>query len=568
MMTIINRLFAFFASIICAVSGLLGAPDAEKITARQYEIPGSASCEVGNGRVSVHDPSIVQSQDGTFYVFGSHGAAAKSNDLVNWSNVACGIMDSNSMLVPEGETLRSVLAEPLAWTDAFQQLYEYSESDWQTNIWASDVIYNKAMGKYCYYASTSVWGTTCSVIWLATSDNVEGPYEYQKSIVYSGFDNRTRKNSLARITPMHYSFTNISSLLDSGDLYIKDVLNADWFDENGYYHSGRYPNAIDPTLFYDESNNLWMVYGSFSAGIFVMPMVEETGLPDYEYMKNHDDYDIYFGKQITKTNADNEGTGEGPYITYDSESGYYYLYLTYSGLNALGGYNIREYRSENPDGPYLDAAGNNALDDFNTGVKLFGNYKFDCLDTSYLAGGHSSSIVTEDGKMFQVYHTRFNYGNEGHQVRVHQMARTQNGWAVVLPFEYTGETINESGYTTEEICGEYEFIAHGTISNSCTDWEDVENIIAPTQTITLNADGTITGLEVYESEKSNTAVSSREVSGSWKAVDDTAYASFVIDGVTYEGVFCVQKNESKDKTEKLVFSAVGDNNECIWGVKK
>lgn len=567
-MIILNRLFACFASIICAVSGLLGAPDAEKATANQYEIPGSASCEVGNGRVSVHDPSVVQAENGAFYVVGSHGAAAKSDDLISWSNVACGISDSNSMLVPEGETLRSAFAEPLAWTDAYQQLYGYQESDWQTNIWASDVIYNKAMGKYCYYASSSVWGTPHSVIWFAVSDNIEGPYEYRNSVVYSGFNNHTRKNSLARVNALHYSFTNISSLLDNGDLYIKDVLDADWFDVNGYYDCGRYPNAIDPTLFYDEDGKLWMVYGSFSAGIFVMPMVEETGLPDYKYMKKHDGYDIYFGKQITKTNAENEGTGEGPYITYDSESGYYYLYLTYYGLNALGGYNIREYRSENPDGPYLDAAGNNALDEFNTGVKLFGNYKFDCLDTAYLAGGHSSSLVTEDGKMFQVYHTRFNYGHEGHEVRVHQMARTQNGWAVILPFEYTGETINESGYTAEEICGEYEFIAHGTISNSCADWADVENIIAPTQSITLNADGTVTGLKVYESERGNTAVSSREVSGSWKAVDGTAYASFVIDGVTYEGVFCIQKDESKEKTEKLVFSAVGSNNECIWGVKK
>lgn len=73
-------------------------------------------------------------------------------------------------------------------------------------------------------------GTTCSVIRLATSDNTEGPYEYQKSIVYSGFDKHTQKNDCSRVTPLHYSFTNISSLLHDGDLYIKDVLNADWAD--------------------------------------------------------------------------------------------------------------------------------------------------------------------------------------------------------------------------------------------------------------------------------------------------------------------------------------------------
>ena len=32
--------------------------------------------------VSVHDPSIIRAEDGTFYIFGSHMAAAKSDDLI------------------------------------------------------------------------------------------------------------------------------------------------------------------------------------------------------------------------------------------------------------------------------------------------------------------------------------------------------------------------------------------------------------------------------------------------------------------------------------------------------
>ena len=38
-------------------------------------------------RVGVHDPSIVWDNAGTYYVFGSHQAWAKSTDLMNWSNV-------------------------------------------------------------------------------------------------------------------------------------------------------------------------------------------------------------------------------------------------------------------------------------------------------------------------------------------------------------------------------------------------------------------------------------------------------------------------------------------------
>ena len=48
---------------------------------------------------------------------------------------------------------------------------------------------------------------------------------------------------------------------------------------------------------------------------------------------------------------------EGPYIQYDSDSGYYYLYVSYGGLERTGGYQIRVFRSEAPDGPYVDMNG-------------------------------------------------------------------------------------------------------------------------------------------------------------------------------------------------------------------
>ena len=57
-------------------------------------------------------------------------------------------------------------------------------------------------------------------------------------------------------------------------------------------------------------------------------------------------------------------SGEGSYIVHDEESGYYYLYLSYCGLNAtdnFSGYHLRMYRSKDIKGPYTDAAGNNAI---------------------------------------------------------------------------------------------------------------------------------------------------------------------------------------------------------------
>lgn len=568
MNAIIYRLFSAFVSVVCLFSNLIGLPAAEKIEAKQFAIQGeNSSCNAGDGRVSIHDPSIVESKDGTYYIFGSHGCVGKSDDLQNWESVACGVNDDNRVLVANGSTLRENLAEPLSWTDTYQQQQGYAQENWETGVWAPDVIYNEAMGKYCYYACSSVWGTPHSVIWFGTSDNIEGPYENVKGIVYSGFDKLTRGDYVPRYAT-HYSFTNIEQLLKKGALSLKDVRNAPWYNEAGLYDTSVYPNCIDPTVFYDKNGEMWMVYGSYSGGIYIMPIDESTGEPDYSYMKNTDGYDVYFGKRLSRTTEENEWTGEGPCITYDAVSDYYYLYITYCGLNALGGYNVREYRSKNVDGPYVDAAGNDALDDVNSGTKLFGNYVLDGLDTAYLAGGHSSYLTTDDGRMFQIYHTRFNYGNEWHQVRVHQMARTESGWMTVLPFEYKGETVDYRGFSEDKLVGEYEFIAHGTISNGTADWADVEKIIAPTQNITLNADGTISGLKVYESVKGNTAVSSADAEGTWQVKSGTAYITVKIDGTVYNGTFCIQYDESKDNAQKIVFSLVGENNECIWGIKK
>lgn len=553
MFIIVNKFMSIFISVVCFFSGLLGTPDAKKTEALQFEIPGTGSCYAQEGRVSVHDPSIVQTKDGEFYAFGSHVTAAKSSDMISWQNVASGTLDGNTLLVPSGSTLRKELSEPLAWTDALQQIRGTEKENLQTNVWAADVIYNKKMGKYCYYASTSVWGEPHSVIWLATSDNIEGPYDYKSAVVYSGFDNLQAEKGYARTTPLHYSFTNIGSLLDKGKLYIKDVFNNTWCYINGTYNHEVYPNAIDPAVFYDKDGQLWMTYGSYFGGIYIMPLEEKTGLPDYKYMRQTDGYDIYFGKRISISNDMNGRSGEGPYIIYDSVSDYYYLYISVGGLDTLGGYNIRQYRSKTPDGAYTDIMGNNALDNVNSGVKLFGNYSFSCLENAYLSGGHSSTLITNDGRMFICYHTRFENQSEGFQLRVHQLARTKNGWTVALPFEYSGEIIDKNELSENEIVGEYEFIKHGTETVRAQNAQSVSDTVSKTYIISLNEDGTITCKDT-------------KLQGTWQALSGTAYGEFVIDGITYEGVFTKQKQEGASKTIRTVFSAVGENNECIWGV--
>ena len=559
-----NNLIIILSILICLVGNIFGLKDAPAPEAKEYAISGSGSVEIGNGKVAVHDPSVMQDKYGKYYAFGTHLCAASSEDMISWKNVASGICDENPLLYVEGRTLRQTLSEPLAWTDAYQTLNNADESSWQTNIWAPTVIYNETMGKYCLYGSCSVWGTSTSVIWLATSDSIEGPFKYEKAFLYSGFNNKTQYKDYIRTDSMHWSFTNMDELFRKGIFTDKEMKNAPWYNADGSYNQDVYPNCIDPALFYDADGQLWLSYGSYFGGTYIMPMDEGTGLPDYEYMKNTEGFDMYFGKKIVATTAANAYSGEGVFVTYDKEIGYYYLFISYGGLNALGGYNIREYRSKTPDGPYLDKAGSSATDPVNSGIKLMGSYKFDCNEKAYLAAGHSSCIINSDGSILQVYHTRQNNGHDGYKMRVHQMLRTEDGWLTMLPFEYTGEKTGKT-YTAEEIAGDYEFIAHGTDTVSVQSWDRVNDLIHPTQHITLNADGSISGLYLYGSDRNDATVSKKKVSGSWEMTEGTAFITLTVDSKVYEGVICEQADEAGNP--RTVFSAIGENNETVWGAK-
>lgn len=530
---------------------------AEKAEALDFPLDGDAYAFDDLNGISVHDPSLFKAEDGTYYIYGTHIASAKSSDLINWQTVSNGVFDNNNTLVTVKYNLRQTLAEPLSWCDGYQKQCKTKKDEWQTNIWASDVFYNKAMGKYCYYACSSVFGTPVSVIWFASSPNPEGPFEYQNALIYSGFNKLTKFGK--QKYPTHYSFTNLSELIENGTITKDEVENAEWFDNEGNYDCsyGAYPNAIDPALFYDENGRLWMTYGSYSGGVYIMPLIEETGLPDYDYMRNTDGYDMYFGRQITKTNGETAGTGEGPYIVYDKEAGYYYLYLTYGGLGALDGYNIREYRSENSDGPYLDAMGNNALEMMNTGLKINGNYKFSFNDTARLSGGHSSCFIDDDGRIYQAYHQRFNDGTGAvFYDEIHQMLRTENGWHTMLPLKFGGETAQSVDYS--DIVGNYEFIMFGnetTALEDNTDWGSADSIVEPTFKAQIRADGTLT---IYPNG------TDRSVTTDLYLKNNSYQFTFAFENAVYYGVFC--KGTKDSGNEVMTLSAVADNNKTVWGV--
>ena len=487
-------------------------------------------------RVSVHDPSVVFDQaSSTYYIFGSHRAAAKSTNMMSWeaftapwaTATSTNAANADAFTTPEVTKVKKGGKEydlnfnAFAWSARGSEGYNVDGM-----MWAPDVIYNKKLGKWCMYLSINGDFWYSSIIML-TADNIAGPYRYQAPVVISGFRSGDS-----------YKSTDLEIVLGE-----QASLPSRYAPSDNY--GNHWPNCIDPCVFYDETGKLWMSYGSWSGGIFMLELDEATGLRNYDVTyAESETSDPYFGKKIA---GGHYVSGEASYIEYIG--GYYFLFMTYGGLEAAGGYQMRVFRSLSPDGPYVDSKGSSAIynsyqlnfgptaNDGNRGVNILGAYsKWGNLLTGGAeaasgerAQGHNSIIAAPDGRTYLVYHTRFQNWGEGHQVRVHQVYQNEEGWLVAAPFEYTGEGVKSAGIAaaqkvaTADIPGNYKLLAH----RYGLDQTKMEYAV-PVD-IKLNADGTITGA----------------VEGTWKIKTGTSYITIQL-GADYKGVMVPQTLEPTD----------------------
>lgn len=466
-------------------------------------------------KAEVHDPSVIKA-DGKYYIFGSHMTAAVSDDLSSWKMVAKGYTDKN---VTYGD-MKNMKSGEFDFTGYAGSVIP-TESK-AVNIWAPDVIYNKAQGLYVMYGCTSST-FNASTIYMATSENIEGPYEWKTNILYSG----EIKDNIDK--------TDILDYVSMEDAVAKYTSNAGFA-----YNYKKYPNCIDPTVFYDKDGKMWMVYGSWSGGIFLLEIDEETGLVIHPEQADDKNVDTYYGKRLI---GGGHYSIEGPYILYDELSDYYYLFVSYGELKRDGGYQIRVFRSKTVDGDYVDM--NDAAPDAKiahefTGLKLSGNYYLPSLNVGYKATGHNSAFIDDDGKHYIIYHTRFDKGSESHTPRAKQYFLNAEGWPCMLPYMTSGETISDAGYSQDEVVGRYYMINQGMA---------IDDKVAEPFIIYLLKDGSLKG---------------EKCEGSWSMTDGSYFMNINVDDKDYSGVFCKMKDEAG--SEVMTLTAVG-NNESVWGVK-
>ena len=525
-------------------------------------------------RVSVHDPSVVyDSKSGRYYIFGTMRGVAYSTDLQNWTSVSkgketnlagetftVGVPWKNSSstnayskdafstpavtkVTKGGVEVDFPAFDAYAWSNA-------SIANWDIsgNLWAPDIIWNPTMQKWCQYFSVNGDGWHSSIV-LLTSDNIEGPYEYQGPVVITAFN----------ATPnFSYKKTDLELVLGTQSS-LPSRYSGTWVSTS----KASWPHAIDPAVFFDEDGELWMAYGSWSGGIWILKLNKATGLRDYDATYTvGTNSDPYFGKRIA---GGYYVSGEGSYIRHIGN--YYYLFVSYGFYSPNGGYEMRVFRSAKPDGTYTDASSRSAVytgyamnygpkATDNRGEKIMGAYN-EWGPMTGTAGecaqGHNSVITTEDGRTLLVYHTKFNDGHPDwgfHAVRVHQLFQNKNGWLVAAPFEYNGETVTDADIASKQLVddidipGTYQILIH----KYKMDYANMEEV-TPVE-ITLTADGKVTGA----------------YSGTWSLQEGTSYLTIRLGTVTYNGVLFDEQIDGRT-IRTVSFSAMATSGVNVWGYK-
>ncbi|HEY3780103.1 MAG TPA: arabinan endo-1,5-alpha-L-arabinosidase [Fimbriimonadaceae bacterium] len=201
-------------------------------------------------------------------------------------------------------------------------------------------------------------------------------------------------------------------------------------------------NAIDPSTVLDRSGRLWMYFGSYWSGLYVVELDPQTGK-----LKNPDNP----RKVLIARNTEDKANGlEAPSSLY--KDGFYYLFVSY-GLAAAGvrsTYHIVVGRSATPDGPFTDSTGKGMVD---------GGHE-DFLNSSYPMFGPGGQTPFQDSKgrwliALHYYNgTRVWYGHVWGKptLQVREILWGQDGWPLPgLPV--TPETVALQNHKLKSVVG-------------------------------------------------------------------------------------------------------------------
>ena len=345
------------------------------------------------GAVNTHDPSLIRGDDGRWYVFSTDASAGDihrcgvqvrvSDDLIHWEYLGTAFEDYETTCAEE---IAAARLDP-------------SKHD---GLWAPDVV--KVGNQWRMYYSASTFGSSRSVIGMAVSGSLTGPWEDKGIVIRS----------------------------DAG--------------------ASAKPNAIDPCIFTDTSGKQYMTWGSFFGGIWLTAL-DENGFAEGEPVR-------IAGFRGCRA--------EGSYLIWLPQTEYYYLFVSYGSLLEDYNIRVGRSRTiEGPylDANGRQMTDLVAANESRIGVKLMGGYQLQHDNGTSLgikAPGHCS-VAVDGERLWLCHHTRTQkLADWWFAMQIRPMMLSADGWPLVMPMSYQGETFEP---VTELPEGVYNLIRHETDSN-------------------------------------------------------------------------------------------------------
>ncbi len=445
------------------------------------------------GTYNVHDPAMLKSGD-TYYMYSTDAIYRERRREAIENNVPIGYiqMRSSKDLVNwtfEGWALPEIPQEAKEWVLA------HSENRGATNIWAPFPV--KFGDKYRIYYSVSAFGLQTSYIGLLESDNPLGPWELKGEVV------KTKR--------------------------------------------GDRMNAIDASVITDEkTGKMWMHYGSYFGGLYVMELDPATGLA-----KTPGDQGI---KTVGRANFRRDNV-EAPEIMYHPGIKKYFLFVSYDPLMTT--YNIRVGRSDTPEGPFYDYFGKDMRDTTNNYPILTHPYRFE-NHPGWAGVAHNGVISDGKGRFFTAHQGRLSPENHMMVLHLREMKWLPNGWPVVSPQRYAGNKQQKFG--RKDITGTWEIIR---IHDVKTDRElEYGQILWGQNQLRQTEINTSSKVIFAKGGKLN----NDQVKGNWK-YSSRKGLSLILQQETISNLIVFVGQDWENESETLLFTGLDDQGRSVWGKK-
>lgn len=447
-----------------------------------------ASSTLNWAHYNVHDPTVIRSR-GYFYEYGTDAA---------WGFSVKGIPYRRSRDLVNWEYRGTVFdaypQEVLNWKNSVDP----NNSRTMTGIWAPYIL--KAGNEYRLYYSAIFSDAGRAMIVLATSDSPEGPWTNRGWIVHS---------------------TNTTVF-----------------------------NAIDPSVTIGKDNSHWMLWGSWTQGIYAIELDPATGLRKG---------DLYSYKRITRNGPQNTwgwtSSYEGPEVIYHPELDYYYLFVAHGALGNV--YHTRVARSRKPDGPYYDYYGNNVNYTVNKDIYPLICYPYQFQNHSGWQGISHVSAFASGGDYFLMNQGRPSFLPTMMIMHTRKIFWTPDGWPVVSPQRYTRPGIMPA-ITEDSIIGKweeirlYELMMSNGLAEPLGDDDAPDKFLCKSNLMTFNPDGRF---------------SSGFGSGSWIFENDTLYIKRDKDSKSVPLILSYELDWENHRPS-LVFTGIDPNNaRSLWAKK-